>query len=973
MSESDPSPAAAVADVVDRFKAACRQNPDGTHIRDFLPSSDHALWPDITRALLRADLELRSQQGRTVSLEPYLQQIPQLASASFLPQLLYEEFRVRLLSGNEPDLGAYQARFPQHFSQLLNLVQKELVGSAEVLATRNTGARALPAAMPVVPSPGKVLSVGGGYKLLKTIGRGSYGEVYLAEAPGGVHVAIKVILRPLDEKESKRESQALELMKNLRHQSLLSVHGFWVLEDQLLIVTELADGSLRDRLKECRAQGQPGIPLGELLTYFREAAEALDFLHGHHILHRDIKPDNILLFGRHSKVADFGLAKLFEERVAQSLSISGTPVYMPPEIWHGSVSVHSDQYSLALSYAEMRLCRRVFAGESITDLVTAHLQMEPTLDPLPEAEQAVLHRALAKKPEERYESCLAWIDALESALLGGPSRSARLRELGSVRPSDGSDAVEAAPAPEGDGSPRSRPTFRETPQTLSPGNDTTPTGDFVPREVPDERGKPIAPVEVQHAEWNEPRRPPRSASRVPIVFGLLLLLGSGGFAAYYFGPWRGNSGVGPSVAGTAAGELTDVPALLQRAQVRIEQNDYDLALADLNRVIELKPKAALAFALRGGVRWRQKDYTAAIEDCAKALALDDQSALAYLYRGEARRARGQVAEARQDFEAASRLDPKLDVPAFPGLVRAFPVPTGRPQRVNSVALARDNRHIVSGADDYAVRLWDVATGEHKELYKHDKEVRSVALSPDGRYVLSGGRDYAVRLWSVADEREVRSFPGFEQPVWTVAFSPDGERVLAGGGVVDDVNGKDVPRDCVLRLWETATGKQLGRFEGHTGSVRSVAFAPDGKRAASGSDDGTVRLWGLSKEKAEQVFNVHTDAVVAVAFAPDGERIASASRDGTVRLWQVGRPDPVLQLKRADKTGVWGVAFARDGKHVVTADADKGLRWWDADTGDEVPGLGETSDAIYCLAIGADGRRAVTGDAKGTVRLWGLPK
>src|SRR5439155_367828 len=125
------------------------------------------------------------------------------------------------------------------------------------------------------------------------------------------------------------------------------------IEGKLHIVMELAECSLRERLKQCRASGQVGIPPRELVTYFREAADALDYMHEQEILHRDIKPENILIIQRHAKVADFGLARGMQNQSMASVSGSGTPRYMAPEVWRGRFSRSSDQYSLALAYADL--------------------------------------------------------------------------------------------------------------------------------------------------------------------------------------------------------------------------------------------------------------------------------------------------------------------------------------------------------------------------------------------------------------------------------------------------------------------------------------------------------------------------------------------------------------------------------------------------------------------------------------------
>src|SRR5262245_13992124 len=114
---------------------------------------------------------------------------------------------------------------------------------------------------------------GGSYAPKKFLGRGSYGQVWQAEAPGGVEVAVKIIERSLKEDDSQRELEALQLLRGLRHPFLLAVQAFFPLDERLVIVLELADGSLRTRLEECRRSGHPGIPSAELLGYFREAAE----------------------------------------------------------------------------------------------------------------------------------------------------------------------------------------------------------------------------------------------------------------------------------------------------------------------------------------------------------------------------------------------------------------------------------------------------------------------------------------------------------------------------------------------------------------------------------------------------------------------------------------------------------------------------------------------------------------------------
>src|SRR5262249_50329221 len=153
---------------------------------------------------------------------------------------------------------------------------------------------------------------------------------------------------------------------------------------------------------------------------------ALDYLHEQRVVHRDVKPKNLLRRNGYAKVADFGLVRLTESRSMEATHMAGTALYMAPEVWNDRVCHASDQYSLAATYAEMRTGRPMFAATNFVHMGQLHLQGTPDLGKLPAAEQAVLSRALAKDPGERYATCSEFVAALKEACLPPPTPSVEL-------------------------------------------------------------------------------------------------------------------------------------------------------------------------------------------------------------------------------------------------------------------------------------------------------------------------------------------------------------------------------------------------------------------------------------------------------------------------------------------------------------------------------------------------------------------
>ena len=288
---------------------------------------------------------------------------------------------------------------------------RETRSKADSSDMRSTSVRLKPGAEPV-----------SGYILVSCLGEGGFGEVWKAFGPGGFHVALKFVR--MDRPAAQQELRAIEITKALRHPNLLTTFGTWQKEGWLIIAAELAGPSLSDRLRTLINEGQAGIPKRELLSYMTDVAKAIDHLNKRRhplgegkkrggIQHRDIKPQNLLLSGGGVKVADFGIAR-FLERHATSHTGTMSVAYAAPEFFEGETSDRSDQYSLAVTYCELRGGRLPFEGTKI-ELMRGHLEKAPDLSMLPEHERPMVLRALAKHPEDRWPSCREFVKALRKS------------------------------------------------------------------------------------------------------------------------------------------------------------------------------------------------------------------------------------------------------------------------------------------------------------------------------------------------------------------------------------------------------------------------------------------------------------------------------------------------------------------------------------------------------------------------------
>ncbi len=261
-----------------------------------------------------------------------------------------------------------------------------------------------------------------GCKLRQPLGKGGFAEVWEGEEASGHMLALKFI-PSRDDMSTAREIKAIQAVRKLTHPGLIHIDNVLMNPGYIVVVMEVAEGSLTDLLEAYREEFNAPIVPEQVCFYLAQVADALDFLHARNhtmdnqkvgIQHCDIKPSNMLLFGETVKLADFGLSSpMIAKRMPHRRA--GTLDYAAPEVFRGELTDGTDQYALAVTYCLLRGGQVPFP-DTPAKFDQTYVRPEPNLTMLSEPERPIIARALSPAPPNRWPSCTELIATLAKAV-----------------------------------------------------------------------------------------------------------------------------------------------------------------------------------------------------------------------------------------------------------------------------------------------------------------------------------------------------------------------------------------------------------------------------------------------------------------------------------------------------------------------------------------------------------------------------
>jgi WD40 repeat protein/serine/threonine protein kinase len=862
----------------------------------------------------------------------------------------------------------------------------------------------------------------GPYKVLRRIGFGGMGEVYLAEQTSPVRrrVALKVIKAGLNTKDVvarfEAERQALAMMD---HQNIAKVLDLGVTDDgQLYFAMEYVQGipitEYCDKYK---------LSLNDRLVLFGQVCRAIQHSHQKGVIHRDLKPSNVLVTRYDDvpvvKVIDFGLAKALQWQtrltdktlVTRIHQVLGTWEYMSPEQAKPDelgVDTRTDVYSLGVLLYELLTGSTPLESERINELAD-YLKVKLICEdeaPRPSARLSDSGDAITGISEQRQ------IDPrLLSLKLKGELDwiAVKALEKDRVRRYDGAGAL----------------------------------ADDVQRYL---EGEPIAarPPSVSYRLQKAVRKH-KAAFITGSVIVLLLVAGLAATGTF----WRKavaaqkeavaneEKAVAAQKEAVAAQELAEEMAKEADSQRKKSETTKAEAIRNLEDLEHEKKRTEQQLNYIRTNRAAGELELGRHEQAAALLETIPFERRQWEARYLLRQAKGTpltIYSSLPAGEIAFSSDGRWIISATSiwdaetGTER-FKVPSDT-KLFDLLGISPDGKRMVTGSDDGTMTVRDFQTGQGLLTLKgHVGRVSLMAFSPDGRRIVSvsdvelpdvelpdvelpdvelpdvelpdtepplefpptgsppgaprlsrpeqpcpeplpGLSEFppltigtvAVKVWDAGTGHETLSFT-LKRDIWNMkpmSFSPDGKRLVFGGSSDNTVN-----------VWDTETGQHTLTLEGHLDSVSSVSFSPDGKRIVGGSGGGAVEVWDAETGQLTAMLKGHTNEVTSVAFSPDGRLVVSGSKDNTAKVWDMETSQETLSFK-GHTSEVTSVAFSPDGRRIISGTTldylggDYRAKVWDVERGTKP--LEFTNDVHLVDAVFSFDDKQIVGKTKYSDRI-----
>lgn len=248
--------------------------------------------------------------------------------------------------------------------------------------------------------------------------------------------------------------------------------------------------------------------------------------------------------------------------------------------------------------------------------------------------------------------------------------------------------------------------------------------------------------------------------------------------------------------------------------------------------------------------------------------------------------------------------------------------------------------------------------EKNRLETHSFPIFTISLNTDGTRLVSGNGDGTVNVWNLENSRLIQTFQGHTGSVLSVAFCPFAPLVASGSS------------DNTIKIWDLVHDKETASLHGHTGFVYSVAFSPDGKILASASQDRQIKLWDVETFRESMTLQGHQEAVSCVRFSPDGKILASASDDRTIKFWNAHTGDHIRTLQ-GHSDFIFSLAFSPNNTLLASASQDRTIRLWNVSTGKEIASLQGHEDFVSSLCFDPEGLRLVSASKDKSIKVWSL--